>query len=270
MRTLIPFLLAVTMLAGCRFPSTSEILSGNEDVAINNGYVEVDINDIKLDCHGDLRKAHKPGIMTYISKSHYEYDEVGWFAVGIKHSSRFPKESWSNAISIIADINIEILEAVGAELLPYRRDTPKSAPYWLPRSPQSYRVELDHDYRALIKFRYLATEHDENALDNHRGGKIPFGVIDIRYSYVGEFFSYGDSGGFAFADGMTLAWVEADRYCDPALWNTIPDDGTELYPFYIGRKFTDEELEKYRAAETSRERELVLWEIIWKEREDDD
>ena len=223
------------MLSGCRFPSTVEILS---DDKFSTEYNEiVNLRNVQLHCLSWPRFENLPGIVNVFSNNRFDSKSEGWFAVLIKHG-RFSEEHSSKFISVYASDNIEILESIGADLLPYERTSSNNAPYQNLPYKQRYNIELDYDYRSLIKFKFLETSGDSE--------------IVIRYVYI------PDEGG---SDSRTL-WTRfkngnisnlrtiVDENCNPLYWDSI--------------KYTEEEIALLNSANSYDEYHNILWEIIKK------
>ena len=271
---LIIMLMVVISIIGCRIPSTSEIVAQGDDILpdtilteSDNSIVNITLDGTSLDCgvfHPTwAQREDQFTIVTLMSQTSYTYGDIGWIAVMIKHSSRLPIEESSDRIAISATNNIEILEAVGSELLPYEVEVPK-APQWKTLQ-QIYHVPLDYEYRALVLFRYLATETDEYARDNGRERTRENAWIDVKYGQkITPPFSYGDSTLVSIVGNETFGWVEAEKYCHPNVWNTIPDDGSILHPIDPPRAFTKEEWSYIIDVETTEEVEVRMREIIAK------
>ena len=235
LKSFILLLFALGTLIGCRIPSLGEILTQEP-------------TDQVLYCTSDPRPEHKFGIITVLDKTNYEYGETGWIAVLIKHSSRLKIEEASDRIGVTG-YNIEILEAINSELLPYEPET--DLQFTGPLGTD-YHVPLDSEYRALIKFRYLATDDD------------PYAKISIDYQQKIPEYGYEDYLSIPFEYNQVrmqtrerlVNYFSAD-YCHPKYWNTIIDDGTDFEPFHMEGAFPREVCIEMLEAETYEEMQAI-------------
>lgn len=243
---LVSLLGGALLVTGCKIPTLSEI--------VDDGRV--------LDCSADPRAEHHHAIVIITDSRTYERGDEGWLAVLIKHSQRLSIENASDRIGIHAPPNIEILEAVESELLPYVVENP-DAPNFLPaENITSYHVPLDSDYRALVKFRYL-------------GGKLKgledmgdYAELELDYRQRIPAYSFGDRMYIRFIGGeVDLTYREQLRkpystdYCHPDYWNTLPDDQNDPFPFeHPGWECTEEGTQaRYEFLGFANEEEYLEW-----------
>lgn len=216
-------MLAVLCIAviGCRIGTFQDIVRGEQ---VREGVIEEisDFDDTSvIDCWTDGRNPAAYGIITIMSAPRYAYGAEGWVAVFIKHSRTWKIANSSNLVEIDISDNIELLEAVDSEFLPYVQEVP-GAPRWAPRYKQNYHVPLNENYFVRIRFRYLGTE------ENHKA--------ELRFGYKHRI--RGNSYG-----GMHVVYLEnheivrtrenAQTYCHPTQWNTEPNIPS-VYTFEIG------------------------------------
>lgn len=236
MKKLFSFILIVFLfltITGCRIPSLGEILTTPDSYEV-------------IDCSPDPRKEHRFSIVTLMDKKEYQYGDIFWVAVLIKHSSRLDVEDSSKKIRLEVSHNIETLEAIDSSLLPYTPEREDQI-YFASHLDSDYHIPLDSEYRALIRFRYLADDNDQ---------------AEINFSYLQKVpkFSFGDNQSIKIRDHK-IDLKHRDRLvdpfpaeeCHPDYWNTIEDDGTDVQPFDLDGSFPPEICEAFLNADTYEE-----------------
>ena len=246
LKLFIVLLTALGTLIGCRIPSLGEILTQEP-------------TDQVLYCMDDPRPEHKYAIMTIFDKEKYEPGEEGYMAVLIKHSSRLKTEEASDRIGITTSPNIEILEAINSELLPYE---PETDLYFTGPFAMNYHVPLDSEYRALIRFRFI--ELPNEFIEEYVYEDEEYSYFEIDYTQKVPVFGYGDFLSIDFINreldldrrNQLINFFSAE-YCHPKYWNTVADNGTDLEPFYLNGAFPREVCIEMLEAETYEEMQAI-------------
>lgn len=195
MRNLITAVLLVSLLASCRLPSVVDMFG----------------SDPVLDCGGDPRKEQTLSNVILLG-SHFNYGDVGYVAVFIKHSSRHAEGSGSRFVTVSATNNIKLLDAFESQLLEWHDEVP-DARLWLAGWEQRYHVPLDNEYRALIRFEFLGMPDEE-------------AVLTIGYTHnLTGLWTFSVNHNTWIRNGRVFYRVDSAEVCHPDVWNTIPDDG---------------------------------------------
>lgn len=205
-------MLAVLCIAviGCRIGTFQDIVRGEQ---VREGVIEEisDFDDTSvIDCWTDGRNPAAYGIITIMSAPRYAYGEEGWVAVFIKHSRTLKIANASDLVEIDISDNIELIEAVDSEFLPYVQEVP-GAPRWDPRYKQNYHVPLNENYFVRIRFRYLGTKENN--------------IAELRFNYWQRIRGngYGDNHVVYLLNHEILPlWDQTQFYCHPTQWNTGP------------------------------------------------
>lgn len=233
MRLLTLAVLFSIALMGCRIDTFKDIVRGEQ---VREGVID-EVSALGesgvIDCGMDGRNPTASGTVTILSEPRYAYGEEGWIAVFIKHSRTLKIANASDRVFIDVSDNIELIEAIDSEFLPYVKENPEAAGF-SPKFKQNYHVPLNENYYVRIRFRYLGTEANE--------------IAQFRVKYMKRIPAYasGSLHSVLFVNHEVVADkqfkavfpLDLHTYCHPTQWNTMPSTPS-IYVYEHGGRFHD-------------------------------
>ena len=139
------------MMVGCIDTPVQDFLHGEQ---AREGVID-EISDMDdwglISCNMNGHYPINMGIVTIMSSPRYAYGEEGWVAVFIKPSRGLSIRNISKKILVDVPDEIELIEAVDSEFLPYEHKNSGGVSI-SPRYKQHFHVPLNENYFVLIRF----------------------------------------------------------------------------------------------------------------------